>query len=237
MGIIIYNGRSSKDYRIQVEHPPGYDTPERDYEKIHVPGRNGDVIIDKGSYQNVKRTYEIAVGDLDEYFPILARGISEWLHSSSGYARLEDSYEPDHYRMASYDENTEIENILFHLGRVKISFDCKPQRYLKIGDKKIKCVGTKKIKNPTPFASTPIISVYGSGAGTVVINDYSIGISDIRTCVVINSELQDAYFGQENRNSTITLSKGFPTLKPGVNAIGYTGGVTYLEVTPKWWTL
>ena len=27
MGVIIYNGVSSEEFAIQVEHPPGYETP------------------------------------------------------------------------------------------------------------------------------------------------------------------------------------------------------------------
>ena len=41
MGVIIYNGVSSEEFAIQVEHPPGYETPEKDYEVTHIPGRNG----------------------------------------------------------------------------------------------------------------------------------------------------------------------------------------------------
>jgi len=35
--------------------------PERDVEKIHVPGRNGDVLVDYGSYKNATVTYTCAV--------------------------------------------------------------------------------------------------------------------------------------------------------------------------------
>ena len=46
MGVIVFNGISSKDVGIEVETFPEYTIPEREYEAIHVPGRNGDVIID-----------------------------------------------------------------------------------------------------------------------------------------------------------------------------------------------
>ena len=36
MGVIIYNGVSSEEFAIQVEHPPGYETPEKDYEITHI---------------------------------------------------------------------------------------------------------------------------------------------------------------------------------------------------------
>lgn len=135
MGVIIFNGLSSKDYHIQVEHPPGYDIPEREFEAIHVPGRNGDILIGKNTYQNVTRSYEISFGSVKEKFPEMARRVSEWLHSTTTYARLEDSYEPEYFRLAVCSSGLSIENILFHGGRTTIEFNCKPQRFLKIGEK------------------------------------------------------------------------------------------------------
>lgn len=238
MGIVIYNGISSLDFRIQVEHPPGYDTPSRDYEIVHVPGRNGDVIIDKKSYQNITRTYPISIGDPEQNFADLANTISEWLHSASGYARLEDTYEPNYYRMASYIEETNIENILFHGGRATINFTCKPQRYLKIGERPIVFQGNRGVlKNPTRFDALPIIQVTGSGAATIKIGVYEVQISNIGGSITINSEIQDAYSDAINRNSSVYLPNGFPKLNKGDNIIVATGSITKLEIIPGWWTL
>lgn len=237
MGFIIFNGLSSKDYDIQVEHPPGYHTPERDYEVVHVPGRNGDVLIDKKSYKNVNREYEIAIGSYTRFFPEMANDISEWLHSADGYARLEDSYEPEYYRMAMYQEDTEIENILFHGGRSTIKFVCKPQRFLKSGDRSIIFSSRGILRNPTRQTAKPIIKINGTGAGVLNVGGYIVSISNINTSIIINSEIQDAYNGLINRNRDVTLGKGFPILLKGDSEISFTGGITSVEVIPKWWTL
>ncbi len=237
MGIVIFNGISSREYDIQVEHPPGYETPEKDYDITHVPGRNGDIVIDNGSYQNVSRTYQIAVGSLQKNFTTMANYISEWLHSTSGYARLEDSYEPDYYRLAYYEESGNIENILEHAGRATIAFNCKPQRFLKSGDQTFTFTGKGVLRNPTRFESLPIINVKGSGSGALQIGSYTVTISAINTSITIDSEIQDAYSGTINRNSLVTLSNGFPKLTAGENTISYSGGITSVEVIPKWWTL
>lgn len=237
MGAIVFNGISSEDYRIQVEHPPGYETPERDYEIIHVPGRNGDIVLDKGSYKNVSRKYEIAVASHHREFTSQANDISKWLHSASGYARLEDSYEPDYYRLAFYEEATDIANIIQYAGRATVSFNCKPQRFLKVGDISIFPKSGEIIRNPTVFASLPIIIVRGSGSGVMKIGGYTATISSISSPLTINSEIQDIYSGVLNKNATVTLSSGFPKLTPGNNDISYSGGISSLEVIPKWWTL
>lgn len=237
MGVITFNGIASDKLGIQVEHPPGYETPKKDYEIVHVPGRNGDVYIDKGSYQNISRTYDIAVGSVGGDFTTLANKISEWLYAPIGYARLEDTYEPDYYRLASYSDTMDVKNILKQAGRVTISFDCKPQRFLKSGEQTIKLTAKGTLTNPTKFDALPTITVKGSGKGVLQIGNYTITISEINSSITIDCELQDAYNGTANRNSSVTLNNGFPKLIPGSNAISFSGGITSVEVIPKWWTL
>lgn len=237
MGVVIFNGISSQDYGIQVEHPPGYQTPARDYEVIHIPGRNGDLVIDNGSYQNVTRSYQIAVGSLEKDFTGMANVIAEWLHSASGYARLEDSYEPEYYRMAMYQDEAEIENIMQHAGRASIDFNCKPQRFLKSGEETLRFSKNTTLRNPTGFSALPRITVYGSGSGVLGIGSYTVSISNINGSIVLDSEIQDAYMGNVNRNSDVILSNGFPEFALGENEITLSGGITYVEVVPRWWTL
>ena len=237
MGIVMFNGISSLDYGIQVEHPPEYQAPARDYEVIHVPGRNGDLVIDNGSYQNVNRSYQMAIGDLRKDYTSMANVISEWLHSASGYARLEDSYEPEYYRMAMFQDEISVENIMQHAGRLTIDFNCKPQRFLKSGEELVKITGQTILYNPTGFNSLPCITVYGNGRGVLSIGMYTITISSINGSIVLDSEIQDVYRGTVNRNADVILNKNFPEFVPGENSIGWSGGITYVEVVPRWWTL
>ena len=243
--LLVYNGKSSTDLDILIEHYPDYNIPERDVESIHIPGRNGDIIIDHNeSYKNVSRSYDIAVIS-DSYFSrsfsMMANEITQWLTSATGYARLEDDYDPDHYVMARLNmSSSAIKNILAVAGRVTIKFDCKPQRYLKIGDEPITIDSSpKSVHNPTDKKSLPIITVEGSGAATLNVNGYSIVISSISGSITINSDVQGAYSGAGvNRNSDVSLPDGFPKLSPGQNVIQYSGsGITKVEVIPKWWTL
>lgn len=236
MGILTYNGKTSKDL-FQVERPPDYKFPEKDYDIIHVPGRNGDIIIDKGTYKNVLRDYDIAVGSLTKSFTEQVNKISEWLHSSPGYARLEDTYEPDYYRLALYVDDGNFENILDKAGRTTILFNCKPQRFLKTGDIAKDFSSTGMLINPTNFVALPIITISGSGDGVLRIGDYMVTITGIQNGMVLNSEIEESYNGTINLNDTINLQKGFPKLSPGNTEISFSGGITAISVIPKWWTL
>lgn len=221
--------------------------PKRSYEKIHVPGRNGDLIIDNGSWENVTRSYEVSIASDQRHYREMANSLSEWLHSSTTYARLEDSYEPEYYRMAACLTEIEFSNVFNRGGKTTIEFDCKPQRFLKTGDMLITmsvsdgALSNNRLLNPTRFKALPIIKVYGTGSGTLYVitseMTYEVQISAIENGMVIDSEIQDAYLGSNNKNPVISVPNGFPALVSGMNTFSISGGIIRVEVTPKWYTL
>ena len=234
MGVIIFNNKSSADCRIQVAHPPGYAYPERDYTITHIPGRNGDIIQDNGCYKNVERTYEVSFDVPNEDFATYANAVSAWLHSTTGYARLEDSYEPNYYRMATYQESNIFENLYNQAGTATIVFECKPQRFLKTGDNTITIQNSLTIMNPTGFEAYPLFKVTGT-SGVLTVNGNSITFSSIDDFIMLDCELQDAY--KENINKNSTISGTFPVLKTGSNAISWTGDISSVTMKPRWWTI
>lgn len=243
MGTIIWNGISSHSIPLIVERPPSYVVAERDYEATHILGRNGDLLTDSGSYKNVVQPYEIAFGSLEKTHSEMAAAVSEWLHSAYGYAKLEDSYDPDHFRMAYYMEEVELENILDHLGRATINFNCMPEKFLKSGDRPIIFTKTGSILlNPTRFPSKPLIIVYGTGEATLTINHLVIKIKEIGNQITLDSDLGEAYLSAEtptSKNDQIEwaelMVRTFPKFNSGENNISFTGGVTRVEVVPRWW--
>lgn len=234
MGVIIFNNKSSADCRIQVAHPPGYAYPERDYTITHIPGRNGDIIQDNGCYKNVERTYEVSFDVPNEDFATYANAVSAWLHSTTGYARLEDSYEPNYYRMATYQESNIFENLYNQAGTATIVFECKPQRFLKTGDNTITIQNSLTIMNPTGFEAYPLFKVTGT-SGVLTVNGNSIMFSSIDDFVMLDCELQDTY--KENINKNSTISGTFPVLKTGSNTISWTGNISSVTMKPRWWTI
>lgn len=240
MGVIAFNGVSSADVGIEVEKFPSYDIPEKEYDIIHVPGRNGDIVIDTGTYKNVSRIYEVSIATRDIAFHRKMGRVAQWLYSASGYARLEDSYEPDSYRLAIYNKKVSIENLFNEAGKAKLEFNCKPQRFLKSGDIPSIITTSSIIYNDTPFNALPIINVVTDDtAGELTVGDVMLSIAaNAGTNLTINSELQDVYSGTANKNSYVTLNSGiFPKLVPGNNSISFTGGIQSVTIYPKWWTI
>lgn len=237
MGMIIFNGLSSYDLGMHVESYPGHEIPEKDYEIIHVPGKNGDVIIDKGSYKNTTRTYTLSFDLKEKKFSDLSNRIIDWLYSTSGYARLEESYEPEFYRLAVCNGNNSINKLYDQAGVISVSFNCKPQRFFKDGDDPITYTKNSKIINPTCFSSSPIITIHGSGSGELKIGEYSVSISSIINPLTIDCDMKEVYSNSTNCNSKVIFQNGFPKILPGENLVLFSGGITSVEVIPKWWTL
>lgn len=241
MGTIFWNGVPSSSVSVVVETPPNYHAAERDYGTAHIPGRSGDLLVDYGSYKNVTRSYKIAFGSVWKDHSEMAAAVSEWIHSANGYARLEDTYEPEYYRMAIYKDDIDIVNILNHLGRVTINFDCMPQRFLKSGERAISFTDKKFVlRNPTRFEAKPLITVVGKDSGVITVNGLELLVRSIDQPVTIDCDLWEAYSGTISHNAFISWpneERVFPTLKPGMNEIELSAGITKVEVTPRWWTL
>ena len=184
MGVIIFNGKSSSDYGINVEHYPDYEIPERDYDVVHVPGKNGDIFVDKKSYKNVNRTYVLSSGsDVEHSFTSIMLNIVNWLESGSGYCTLSDTYEPDYYRKAMYNSAATFTNIHDGGARATISFNCKPQRYFHSGDVPVTFTSPGPLNNPTVFNYKPIITVYGRGYATLRVGQYVANLSMLTTSI------------------------------------------------------
>ncbi len=243
MGIITYNGISSKDLGLIVQTIPSYDFPEKDLEYVHVNGRNGDIIQNNKSYKNITRTYYIAkVYKKGESFINSANAIVEWLHSSDTYVRLEDSYEPDFYRMAIFKNEGNLQDYYSQATTLEISFDCKPQKWLKSGDISYEIGNGITLINPTNYDSKPIIEVNVTANTTVniIVGNCNIEIKDIPSndIVTIDCENMECYSQTNNYNKYVSINTNeFPELKKhSETSISVTAN-TIATIKPRWWTI
>lgn len=241
MGVISWDRRSSDDLNVIVEHHPYFPIPERKREVISVPGRNGDIVISQDAFSNVEQVYDLALVGLDESLPKTVRAVMEWLMRPEGYARLEDSYNPEVYRMAYYRGSGDVENRFNTLGRAEVTFVCKPQRFLRVGERPISVSNGLVLANPSIYTAKPIIAIKGTGMASLTVGDSVVAISDFGTGgeIDIDCESQSAYYGSANLNSKISItSGGFPEMKAGNTQISWTGsGVTEVIITPRWWII
>lgn len=259
MGNMKFRGLSTKDLDLIIQYKPDYSFPQKDITVEHIPGRNGDLLIDNGSWQNVERTYSIvSLFRPGTDFVSNSEKLIKWLTAESGYFRLEDSYDPHVYRIASYRSSGTLPNLYDEATVLNVTFDCKPQRYLKNGEKEqIFESSVAILENPTGYTSLPDIKIDGLinseddvlmlSVGTTEDEENfkevssSITISKLPTSansISIISEEQTCYSNQnENINSSINLNNThFPQLKSGKTMISvkkYSENTTVLESYDK----
>ena len=233
-----FAGKNSKDYLLYISGPGVYDAPEVDMELTSVPGKNGDIIRDNAKsgqrrYKNIDITY---IAFFFDGLPAKTAAVKSWLLSPVGYQVLHDTYDPDFFRMG-----TCVSAISFDVKRQKsasmeLKFHCQPQRWSIEGQKKVRLDHPGIIRNPYAFPSKPIIRAYGSGEARLYVGSELITISSIDGYVDLNCETHNAYNANGFCNDTIK-SDDFPEFEPGRNNISWTGGIDYVEITPRWWTL
>lgn len=235
--MIFWAGRSSDDVRVIVERYPSVTLAARKLETQAVSGRNGDLLFAQNAYQNYVQRYAIYVSAECRKLPRAMQDVAAWLCGPPGYQKLEDSYDTGAYRKAYFAGPLDVESVLHRFGRADIEFNCQPQRFLRIGDEPIRAVNGQTLRNPTAFAALPKITVTGTGVGTLTVGDVTVTINSMpRGAVVFDSDTQNAYFGADNLNSTISAPE-FPTLPAGESVVSWTGGIAGVEIIPRWWTL
>lgn len=233
--MIVWNGKSSDDFGICIEKVPAQNHPARKLNVLSIPGRNGDLVISQNAWKNYEQAYDIFAGERDGTAQPAFLGVADWLYAPKGYARLEDSFDPGYYRMARFDGPFDVDFTLTRVGRTKIIFNCKPQRFLKSGEQPVTLTAAGALHNPTRCDALPLIRAYGTG--TMTINGYTVKVNYANSYTDIDCELQDAYRGIENCNAYIEVADyEYPVLSPGANAVTFTG-FTELEITPRWWTI
>lgn len=232
MGNVIYRGIDLSQFNITITGFETWKSPEWDFEEEEVPGKNGTVLIDNHRYKNVDIPYTIGVKR-----PVAKtiEALRSFFLSSPGYHRLEDTWNPDQFRLAAPKGSiTPSVKVRGRLAEFDITFNCKPQRFLKAGEIPAEYTGNGSIFNPTGKEALPIVRVYGTGY--LGIGDETIQIKQNPGYIDIDCERMNAYMGSLNCNSYTKLASGsYYHLDPGENGIAMDNTITKVIITPKWW--
>jgi len=234
-----FDGISSATYGVYVfPTDTMMAAPEREYDTVTVPGRSGELLIDRGRFGNVQREYGVVMADDGSVNMAALRNV---LASRNGYCRLVDTFEPDHFFMAVYREPFEptLEWRGKEMAKARIAFERKPQRWLLSGETEQIYTSSGTITNPTRFASKPLLRVTTTRSTASVLGVGSTNITIKRQGVIyIDCEMARAYNGATSLDSYVTLNTiDYPTLAPGSNGISLGTGISRLEITPRWWEI
>lgn len=131
MNTIYFDGKSLREFGVVPNGAGIFDVPARNYKSTKVNGRDGDVITDLESFDNISISYECYISrDFKKNF----EDLRNFLLSRSGYCKLEDTYDKEHYRMAYFSASIKPNVTNWYDGATfTLTFNCKPQHYLTSG--------------------------------------------------------------------------------------------------------
>lgn len=232
--ILTVGGISSLDYNIYVLDSDDENSTSRERDTVQVPGRNGDLHFDSGRYANITRTYKCVC--MENPKQNVSAFVSALL-SQTGYQRIEDTLNEEYYKLGDFVGNVSpVFAKTKDAARFDLSFDCKPQKWLKIGERQITLsTGSNTIINPTYYDAYPLLEVTGNG--NIGIGSNTVTITGNTETIILDLDLGDAYSktAHANRNSLVSWTAK-PSVKSGQSGITVASGMT-AKITPRWWTL
>jgi len=234
LGTFTFDGVESSVYNVYIFDNQIDDGAVPLYSRNSVPGRNGDIIFPENMRANVIHRYDCVItgsGAMNNYNNLKNRFLSR-----QGYYRLEDSFHPTEFYQAFIDENfvpvfSQDRDML----RFQITFNRKPQRFLKIGEEITTFTASGVISNPTRFQSRPLMRVYGTGQLSIRPAQV-ITISEADEYTDIDCDLMECFKGVVSKNEFVTFSTlDYPYIAYGDNTVTLGAGITKVEITPRWW--
>ena len=164
----------SRDFGVYISGGGTFNSPQRLYDTIKVPGRDGNLLSTENSLDDVELTYPAFIyRDFKENIA----GLRAALLGKIGYQRLTDTYHTDEYREAYFAGAIDVDTTPVNdAGQFDITFVCHPQRYLVSGE-------------------TPIVLTEGSvshtASGNPVIIDNSEDLYTVKDLTLTLTPSQD----------------------------------------------
>lgn len=250
MSYFSFDGQKSCDFGLTIEEYPAYVTAEKRVTEFDQPNANGVWVYDTGRFGNAAAEYAVYLKAFRGRLPEAAARVATWLQSPPGYRRLEDTYDPDHYRLARFVGPLDLSSWFHWYGRATLQFSCLPQRWLISGQNQIVLNGTLDSAEATPRAATivnpgmpsaPLVTMYGNGgAGALRIGGQTIFLTIPSSGITIDCYEMTAYAPDDPETVLTGLLSGMTTpleIPAGMSEIRWSDTSETINVVPRWWHL
>lgn len=251
-GIEVTRHQVTADYNLYVDTAIAFNKPKKNIETVNVPGRNGDLVIDYGTYQNVLITYPclLKYDDWANTDPLYKYNkLINLLSSKKGYQTIYTDADPGHFREGVFvsQQTPKIKrqgnDIYFDL-----VFNCKPQRFVypEVWDSR----EGVWFYPQNDQDCRPKIRVKGNGTITLefskdsAVVDRTVTITvapnDVYGKIIIDSENMECYDTDNNPvGQYITLSPNdFPVVAADEYVrVSYSGYFTSAEFNMRDWSI
>ena len=224
----IWNGVDCRTKGIHVSELPPITIPLERSKQTNVPGRPGSLTQLEGDdvYEDMILTATCFIAD-----PAQIPAIAAWLKGKGTVTFANRT--GGHYN-ARIANQIPFEKVLRGNPHCSfaVNFRCYPFWYQEnVSDVTITTSGDT-VTNPGSVYSEPLITVYGSGNITLMVGTTIVELTNVSSSIVLDCALKEAYKGTTLMNDH--MSGDFPVLKPGLNAISWSGNVTRIVIKPNW---
>ena len=224
----IWNGVDCRTKGIHVSELPPITIPLERSKQTNVPGRPGSLTQLEGDdvYDDMILTATCFIAD-----PAQIPAIAAWLKGKGTVTFANRT--GGHYN-ARIANQIPFEKVLRGNPHCSfaVNFRCYPFWYQEnVSDVTITTSGDT-ITNPGSVYSEPLITVYGSGNITLMVGTMIVELTNVSSSIVLDCALKEAYKGTTLMNDH--MSGDFPVLKPGLNAVSWSGNVTRIVIKPNW---
>ena len=223
--MILINDKNCSDLKIVFSELPSIPKPVRNVEEKLVSGRDGSLIIDRGTYHNIpimlighaecKRT------ELIDYF------------GTTGELKFETS--PDRfwkYRVTAIDIKEVLDDGVLLAFSINMSLD--PHKYLVYGKSKIIGSSTLSLKNDYNANAYPFLKIKGTGTIGIIKNGIQIlSIKDITDYVDIDCEADVIHRNNVNYDNKATGDTFYLDANK-TTELKFTGNVSEVILIPNW---
>ena len=226
MGVII-NNQNTKNLGFALVGRPSIPSADKKYETIEVEGRDG-VLTKFIGYQDLKFSLKFNI--------LFQSDIKQKLREIKGLLSVaktlafDDS--PNFFYKIKRAQISDTQTIIKSHGSFNVEFIADPFEYESSSVLEYENPSNLIIRNNTTYFSQPVLKFFGQGNIKLFVNDELVEVKNINEGITIDSELQEAYYNDNNLNHQ--MLGDFPTFGIGENKLRLEGNVNKIEILPQW---
>lgn len=235
---IEYNGKCNTAIYILVKERPAIPSPEYDYDTVKIPGRDGDIYIEKKTVKDIKITISFTFACKPYRWQAVAREARKWLMGREDRRLILEDNQDRYYKVKHVVVN-QTERQVKEVGEFSADFICEGRQYLFEGDRPLELAyangsGGQSAHIWNPYeASMPIFTISGNGTCRITVNGHVLE-AEVSGSLTVDTQREVAYKADmSSANTSVTCDYETLALEPGDNTLTKTAGFD-LQILPKW---
>lgn len=232
---LIFNGYQAEDLGFIVVEGAPETLANENYEVVEIEGRSGSLIINKGTYPDIERTFTITAIDYieDENIEEMMNNIKKWFFNVTDN-RLYYAFSNKYHIVKKVIFDEDVRTSFEQFGDFQVTFLCEPFYYEDEPTLTYMPGNTYRYVNDGDFESYPKIIFHGMGTMEIIVNGESTKVNNVQSLLQLDSQLLVCVDGDlHNRNKD--LIGDYPVFKIGENIIQVPSGqgITQIVITPR----